>query len=80
MARKQVLFTFPRELIREPVIHNLSHNFKVVTNIRRADVAEDRGWVMLELEGDTREIDNAIAWAKARGVRVDSIGGDLVEG
>jgi ABC-type methionine transport system ATPase subunit len=80
MARKQVLFTFPRELIREPVIHDLSHNFKVVTNIRRADVAEDRGWVMLELEGDTDEIDNAIAWARARGVRVDSIGGDLVEG
>jgi len=80
MARKQVLFTFPRELIKEPVIHNLSHAFKVITNIRRADVAEDRGWVMLELEGDMAEIEAAIAWAKSRGVRVDSIGGDLVEG
>jgi len=80
VAKKQVLFTFPRELIKEPVIHNLSHAFKVITNIRRADVAEDRGWVMLELEGDTPEIEAAIDWAKGRGVRVDSIGGDLVEG
>jgi hypothetical protein len=52
----------------------------VVTNIRRADVSEDRGWVVLELEGGDKEIDAGIAWVKEKGVRVDPIVGDIVEG
>ena len=56
MAKRQVMFTFPEELIKEPIIYNLGHQFKVVTNIRRADVSENRGWVVLELEGEEEEI------------------------
>jgi ABC-type methionine transport system ATPase subunit len=80
MAKRQVMFTFPRDLIKEPIIHNLSHKFDVVTNIRRADVSENRGWVVLELEGDDRQIDAGIAWVIDKGVRVDPIVGDIVEG
>ena len=80
MAKRQVMFTFPRELIKEPVIYNLSHKFQVVTNIRRADVSEDRGWVVLELEGEDKEIEVGIAWVRDKGVRVDPIVGDIVEG
>ena len=80
MAKRQVMFTFPQQLIREPLIYNLSHRFKVVTNIRRADVSEDKGWVVLELEGDEAEIDQGIAWMKRKGVRVDPVTGDIVEG
>ena len=80
MAKRQVMFTFPRKLIKEPIIYELSHKFEVVTNIRRADVSEDRGWVVLELEGDDKEIDAGIAWVKEKGVRVDPIVGDIVEG
>jgi ABC-type methionine transport system ATPase subunit len=74
------MFTFPRKLIKEPIIYELSHKFEVVTNIRRADVSEDRGWVVLELEGEDKEIDAGIAWVKEKGVRVDPIVGDIVEG
>lgn len=80
MAKRQVMFTFPRKLIKEPIIYELSHKFEVVTNIRRADVSEDRGWVVLELEGGDKEIDASIAWVKEKGVRVDPIVGDIVEG
>jgi ABC-type methionine transport system ATPase subunit len=80
MAKRQVMFTFPRKLIKEPIIYQLSHKFKVVTNIRRADVSEDRGWVVLELEGEDKEIDAGVAWVKEEGVRVDPIVGDVVEG
>ena len=80
MAKKQIMFTFPEQLIREPIIHNLSHKFNIVTNIRRADVSEDRGWVMLELEGVEGEIERGIAWVMEKGVRVDPVIGDIVEG
>ena len=80
MVKKQVMFTFPEELVKEPIIYNLSHQFQVVTNIRRADVSESRGWVVLELEGDESEIENGITWVTGKGVRVDPVIGDIVEG
>ena len=80
MTSKRVRFTFPTELITEPVIYQLGQKFKIVTNIRRADVREDMGWVVLELEGEEDEIENGIEWVSATGVRVDPVGGDVIEG
>lgn len=80
MARRRVTFTFPDELIREPIIYNLGLQFKVVTNIRRADVSESKGWVVLELEGEEKEIERGITWVISKGIRVDPVIGDIVEG
>lgn len=80
MAKRRVMFTFPPELVTEPLIYRLGMQFKVVTNIRRAHVEEDRGWVVLELEGKEEEIEQGIAWMKAKGVRVDPVVRDVVEG
>ncbi|KPK21978.1 MAG: FeS-binding protein [Dehalococcoidia bacterium SM23_28_1] len=80
MAKQRMKFTFPTELIKEPVIYRLCKQFDVVTNIRRADVTEDRGWVILELEGDMEEIERSVQWVIDLGVRVDPVVGDIVEG
>jgi ABC-type methionine transport system ATPase subunit len=80
MAKQRVKFTFPQELITLPVIYELGKNFNLVTNIRRADVTEDRGWVVLELDGDLQEIERGIQWVTSKGVRVDPVEGDIVEG
>ena len=80
MAKQRVKFTFPQELITLPIIYELGKNFDLVTNIRRADVTEDRGWVVLELDGDLQEIERGIQWVTSKGVRVDPVEGDLVEG
>jgi len=80
MAKRQVMFTFPEELVREPIIYTLSRQFSIVTNIRRADVTENRGWVVLELEGGEEEIEQGISWVISKGVRVDPVVGDIVEG
>ncbi len=80
MAKKRVKFTFLSELLKEPVIYHLGQNFDVVTNIRRADVREDVGWVVLELDGEDSEIQRGLDWVSAIGVRVDPLGGDVIEG
>lgn len=80
MSLKRVKFTFPENLIKEPLIYNLGHEFRVITNVRMADVDENTGWVMLELEGDAAEIDRSLAWAQGKGVRVDPVAGDVIEG
>ncbi len=80
MARQRMKFTFEPDLIKEPVIWKLGREFDLVTNIRRADVTEDRGWVVLELEGDMTEIERGLQWVQDQGVRVDPVPGDIVEG
>ncbi len=80
MAKQRVKFTFPQQLITLPIIYELGKQFSLVTNIRRADVTEDRGWVVLELEGDLEEIERGLDWVTSKGVRVDPVQGDIVEG
>ena len=80
MGSKRVKFTFPQHLITKPVIYELGRKFSIVTNIRRADVRDDMGWVVLELEGEEDEIDSGLKWVAASGVRVDPVSGDVVEG
>ena len=74
------MFTFPPDLIREPIIYNLGHQFNIVTNIHLADISEDIGWVVLELEGEEKDIEEGIAWATSKGMRVDPAGEDITEG
>lgn len=80
MPIKRVKFTYEQEMIKEPIISILSKDFDLVTNIRRADVREDMGWVVLEIEGEENEIQRALDWVSTKEVRVDSISGDVVEG
>ena len=80
MTLRRVKFSFPTDLIKEPIIYNLGRKFQVVTNIRRADVRPDMGWVVLELEGTDEEIDRSLEWVTSAGVRVDPVSGDIVEG
>ena len=80
MIKKRVKFTFPQELITEPIIYEMERKFEVMPNIRRADVRDDMGWVVLELEGEEDRIDEGIEWVKETGVRVDPVSGDVVEG
>ena len=80
MAKQRVKFTFVQELITLPIIYELGKNYNIVTNIRRADVTEDRGWVILEMEGQVDEIERGLEWVSSKGVRVDPVQGDIVEG
>jgi hypothetical protein len=80
MATRRVRFTFPPQLITEPIIYQMGMEFQVVTNIRRADVREEMGWVVLELVGDDIEIDRSLEWVAQSGVRVDPVSGDVIEG
>jgi len=80
MIKRRVMFTFQQDLIKEPIIHNLDQQFNIISNIRRADVSEDKGWVVLELEGEENDIEQGIAWVTSKGVRVDPVIGDIVEG
>lgn len=80
MAHRRVHLTFPEERITEPVIFNVGKLFEVVTNIRRANIEEKVGWVILELEGAQQQIDEAEAYLLGLGIQVADLEGDVVQG
>ena len=61
------------------MIYQLGKSFEIVTNLRRADVTRDEGWVLLELTGDEQELARGVEYLASRGVRVEPVEGDLVE-
>ena len=80
MSTRKIKFTFPPGLITEPVVYRLGRDFQVETNIRRAEVNDTMGWVVLELDGADQEIDRGLQWGTSLGVRVDPVSGDVIEG
>ena len=75
----RVKLTFPDHLIRQPVIARLVREFDVMPNIRRANVEESIGWMVLEIGGEDNVVDRALEWLSDQGVEVDLLG-DMVEG
>ena len=73
MTKRQVTLTFASESISEPIIYTLGQQFNIVTNIRQAELVEDRGWIVLELDGEDKDIEAGITWAISMGVRVDPV-------
>ena len=79
MAVNRVKFTFPTSLVTEPIIYTISKNFEIITNIRRADVRPEMGWVILDLIGTESEISKSLDWAKTSGVTVDDLNNNTSE-
>jgi L-aspartate semialdehyde sulfurtransferase ferredoxin len=79
MGRRRLKLIFGPDMVKEPVIYQLGKQFNLVTNIRRADVSRDQGWVLMEITGDEEELDRGVAYLESRGVKVEPAEGDLVE-
>lgn len=64
---------YPPRLITKPLIWQLGHKFKLVTNIRQASVTDEIGIVCLELDGVRSEVKAAIKWLEKSGVNVEPV-------
>ncbi len=71
MAKKVVKLIFSEALICEPVIYQIGHKFDLITNIKQANVTRDSGYVVLEIEGISEEINQAIAYLRTKGIKIE---------
>ena len=78
MIQVRVKLIFPESLVRTPILARLVRQFDVEPNIRRADVEEDRGWIVCEFGGSPSAVEGAISWLRAEGITVDLLG-DVLE-
>lgn len=75
-AKKRVLLFFPQDLIREPVVFTMAKKYDIIPNIRKARVTETVGEMMLELEGDEKDLEKGIKYLESRGVKVEPVTGE----
>src|SRR5206468_3646998 len=79
MPKQRLHLTFPEQLIQDPIIWRLGRQYDIITNIRRANVEESVGWIILEVEGTEEALEQGLAWMREMGVQVDRLSGDVVE-
>jgi L-aspartate semialdehyde sulfurtransferase ferredoxin len=77
--RGKFYLTYPKRLVKEPLIYKMSKQFDLVFNVRSASVSEEIGIIALELDGTEREIEQAIAWLREQGVVVEPIEKNVIE-
>jgi hypothetical protein len=79
VSRERIYLTFPKNLIREPMLCTLAKEFDVIFNIRGSTVTAEMALVALEIDGKQAEVDRAIAWLKGKGVLVEPIEKNVIE-
>lgn len=72
-TQQRLWLMYPPKLITKPLIWQIGHKFKVVTNIRQASVTDEIGIVCLELDGPRAEVKAAIKWLEKSGVSVEPV-------
>jgi L-aspartate semialdehyde sulfurtransferase ferredoxin len=77
--RERYYLTYPRDLIREPILYNLVKKFDLVFNIRGASVSDEMGLVAVEFEGTSEQIERALEWLRQTGVTVEPIEKNVIE-
>jgi L-aspartate semialdehyde sulfurtransferase ferredoxin len=75
----RLFVSFPEELVDRPLIYEIIQKFDVIPNIRRANVEEHSGWVILEAQGDQQQLDGAVAYFEGLGCTVNRMEGDVLE-
>jgi L-aspartate semialdehyde sulfurtransferase ferredoxin len=71
--------SYPRALIKEPILYHLVKKFDLVFNIRGASVSEEMGLVAVEFEGTRDQIERALVWLRSSGVTVEPIEKNVIE-
>lgn len=76
---ERVYLTFPKKLVKEPIVCLLARKFDILFNIRGSTVTAEMGLVALEINGERAEVDKAIHWMKEQGVIVEPIEKNVIE-
>ena len=78
-TRERYYLSYPKVLIKEPLLYQVVKKFDLVFNIRGASVSEDMGLVAVEFEGTPEQIERALAWLRQTGVTVEPIEKNIIE-
>ena len=80
MSSIRLFVSFPEALVDRPMVYEIVKKFDVVPSIRRANVEDHSGWMILEINGEQQQLDGAITYFEGLGCSVNRMEGDVLEG
>ena len=76
---KRIVLHFPRRLVDRPIVYRLVKDFDLEFNILKASVTpEEEGLMVVELTGEQQDYDKGIRYLTTNGVRIQSLGQDVI--
>lgn len=79
-TKRRFHLVFPVHLIDQPVLYRLVRDYDLIMNIRRAHVLENqKGMVILELQGPDEVINQGIAYLEGLGIEAEESPGLEIE-
>ena len=71
----RVKLDYPLEQVKEPIIYHLVTDYRLVPNIRRANIDHNAGGMMiLEIEGDPDDLEEGMDFLRRLGITVTPVG------
>ena len=76
---KRIVLHFPPRLVEQPIIYRLVKEYDLVLNILKASVTpKEEGLLILELSGARKDYDKGIQYLNDVGVRIQSLGQNIM--
>lgn len=72
MAKTEVTLIARGEQADQPWIMRLCREFPIDVNIKKANVDDDYGWMLIEIEGTVEDVQRATAWLMTTGLHVEA--------
>ena len=77
--KERLRLIFPLDLIKEPVIFTMAKKYDVMPNIKLARATETMGEMVIELEGEEKNLRESVQSLKNQGITVELEEGDVLE-
>lgn len=70
---KKIQLRYPKKRIKDPSIYHIIKHYNVIPNILRANITEKQvGFMIIELEGKEKNIEESITYLKSQGIKVNT--------
>ena len=80
LGRQRLWLMYPPKHITSPIVWELITRFELKANIRQAEVRDEIGIVCLELEGPRSSLKKATQWLERKGVKVEPVEINVIDG
>ncbi len=76
---KRIVLRFPKRLVSRPIVYKLVKDYNLEFNMLKASITPDEEGVMvIELKGERTDYDKGIDYLTKSGVKIQSLGQDVV--